>query len=69
MANKISQTIAPPPAAAIPNPPGGGSWRWDGAEWQENIPASEQNVGAEIDGSMPPGAVIDPHLAATPAAD
>jgi hypothetical protein len=32
MANntKFVQTSAP-----IPPPPGGGSWRWDGTQWQE----------------------------------
>lgn len=61
MKNTVFQAVAPKAPTAIPPPPGGGSWRWDGAHWLENTPAAQPKVSA----------VIDPHQAATatPAAD
>lgn len=29
---------AGPPIPPIPPPPGGGSWIWNGAAWQPNVP-------------------------------
>lgn len=44
----------------IPTPPGGGSWRWTGAEWAPNAPPPDENITAEIDGTMPAGPLLDP---------
>ncbi|HEY0847398.1 MAG TPA: hypothetical protein VGE12_18660 [Noviherbaspirillum sp.] len=32
----------PPQAEPIPNPPGGGRWKWDGKQWQSLDEQTEQ---------------------------
>jgi hypothetical protein len=43
----IPETATPAPlpeAREIPNPPGGGSWTWDGENWISNDPVVETAV-------------------------
>jgi len=37
------------PQTDIPPPPGGGSWRWDGAAWQPNTTPAEPIVAPIVE--------------------